>query len=252
MTDKPKRVSKVIVDGDVLVYRAAFATQDKPPQEAEDVIDQIMDYVIAKTVVFPHGSNFYCWLTGRGNFRYDIAKTQEYKGNRRDTVKPSHYNHVRDYLQEKWGAQVTEGCEADDAISIEAYSGPLDTTVIVSVDKDFDTVPCWRFNFTKDEFIKNTPESALRFFYEQVLTGDRVDAILGIYGVGPKKAQKILVDSTDEQEMFQKCVDAYKISTESALVNPEDRDQWAYERVLENCRLLHLQEYEGELWEPPF
>jgi len=233
---KPKRITKAIVDGDVLVYRSAFATQDKPPEEAEDVIDQIMDYTIGQTVVFPHGNNFYVWLSGKGNFRYDIAKTEPYKGNRRDQVKPTHYNHVREYLQSRWGAQVTKGCEADDAISIEAYKGDMDSTVIVSVDKDFDTVPCWRYNFTKDEWIKNTPESALRFFYEQVLTGDRVDNIKGIHGIGPKKAQKLLGDSTDEQELFQKCLDAY------------DGD---YDRVVENARLLHLQVYEDELWEPP-
>ena len=236
MMSKPKKITKVILDGDVLVYRAAFATQDEPPEEAEKVVDQIVDYVIGQTVVFPHGSNFYCWLTGKGNFRYQLAKTQEYKGNRRDTVKPSHYSHVREYLQTKWAAQVTEGCEADDAISIEAYKGDLESTVIVSVDKDFDTVPCWRYNFTKDEWIKNTPESALRFFYEQVLTGDRVDNIGGIHGVGPKKAQKILGDATTEEELFQKCLDAYNGD---------------YDRVVENGRLLHLQVREDELWEPP-
>jgi len=233
---KPDKITKVIVDGDVLVYRAGFSVQDKPPEEAEKVLDQIMDYTIGKTVVFPHGNNFYCWLTGKGNFRYDVAKTEEYKANRRDTVKPTHYQHCRDYLQSQWAAQVTEGCEADDAISIEAYKGDMSSTVIVSVDKDFDTVPCWRYNFVKDEFIENTPESALRFFYEQVLTGDRVDNIPGIHGIGPKKAQKLLGDATTEEELFRKCLDAY---------------EGDYERVVENGRLLHLQQWEGELWEPP-
>src|SRR6056297_2361676 len=94
MGQKPSKITKVILDGDVLVYRAAFSTQDKPPEEAEKVLDQIMDYTIGKTVVFPHGNNFYCWLTGKGNFRYDVAKTEEYKANRRDTVKPPTTNTV--------------------------------------------------------------------------------------------------------------------------------------------------------------
>jgi len=234
--EKPRKITKAIVDADVLTYRAAFATQDKPPEEAEDVIDQLMDYAIGQTVVFPHGNNFYVWLTGKGNFRYDIAKTEPYKGNRRDQVKPEHYQHARDYLQSRWAAQVTEGCEADDAISIEAYKGDMESTVIVSIDKDFDTIPCWRFNFTNGSWIKNTPESALRFFYEQVLTGDRVDAIPGLYGIGPKKAQKILGDATTEKELFKRCLDAYEGN---------------YDRVVENGRLLHLQVYEKELWEPP-
>jgi len=233
---KPKKITKCLVDADVVVYRSCFATQDKRKEEVEKVIDQLMDWFIDRTIVFTWGDNFKSHLTGVGNFRYDIAKTEPYKGNRRDQVKPTHYQHARDYLQSRWAAQVSEGCEADDAISIEAYKGDMDSTVIVSVDKDFDTVPCWRYNFVKDEFVENTPESALRFFYEQVLTGDRIDSIQGIYGIGPKKAQKILGDATTEEELFKRCLEAYEGN---------------YDRVVENGRLLHLQVYENELWEPP-
>jgi len=234
--ERPKRITKAIVDGDVLVYRAAFATQDKPPEEAENVINQLMDYVIGQTIMFPHGDNFFVWLTGRGNFRYDLAKTQEYKGNRRDNVKPAHYQHIREYLQTEWGAQVTEGCEADDAISIEAYRGDLESTVIVSVDKDMLTIPCWNFNFVTSTWVKNTHWESLLFLYEQILTGDRTDNIIGIHGIGPKKAQKILEGATTEKELFQRCVEAY---------------EGRVERVIENGRLAHLQKYEGEIWEPP-
>ena len=234
--EKPDRITKVIVDGDVLVYRAAFSTQDKPPEEAEKVLDQIMDYTIGNTVVFPHGNNFYCWLTGKGNFRYDIAKTEPYKGNRRDQVKPTHYQHARDYLQSRWAAQVSEGCEADDAISIEAYRGNLESTVIVSVDKDMLTVPCWNYNFVTNTWVKKTPWESLLFFYEQILTGDRIDNIIGIHGIGPKKAQKLLEGATTENELFDRCVKAY---------------EGKVERVIENGRLAHLQKYKGELWKPP-
>src|SRR6056297_2986269 len=236
MNQRPDKISKVLVDGDVIVYKSAFSKRSVTPEDAEGVVDEVMDYIIGQTVVFPHGNNFFCWITGKNNFRHRIAKTRDYKGNRRNSEKPVHYTHVREYLKERWGAQVTEGCEADDAISIEAYKGDLESTVIVSVDKDFDTVPCWRYNFTKDEWIKNTPESALRFFYEQVLTGDCVDNIPGIHGIGPKKAQKLLGNATTEEGLFKKCLDAY---------------EGDYERVVENGRLLHLQQWEGELWEPP-
>ena len=236
MTERPKQISKVLVDGDVMVYRSAFATQDKPPWETEDSLDQLLNYVVEETVSFPSDNNFKVYLTGKGNFRNDIARAAEYKGNRRDTTKPTHYLHAREYLIDKWGAIVVNGIEADDAIATEFMTGDADSTVIVSVDKDFDTIPCWRFNFTNKTWVQNTPESAIKFFYEQVLTGDRVDNISGIHGIGPKKAQKILEGSTSENELFQKCIEAYNGDVD---------------RVIENCQLLHLRRYDGELWSPP-
>ena len=236
MSEKPKNITKALVDGDVIVYKSAFSKRSVTPEDAEGVVDEVMDYIIGQTVVFPHGNNFFCWITGKNNFRHRIAKTRDYKGNRRNSEKPVHYTHVREYLKERWGAKVTEGCEADDAISIEAYKGDPKSTVIVSVDKDMLTVPCWNFNFTSGIWTKKTEWESLLFFYEQILTGDRIDNILGIYGVGPVKAQKILEGATTEEELFQKCLDAYDGN---------------YDRVVENGRLLHLQEWEKEIWEPP-
>ena len=236
MSEKPKNITKALVDGDVIVYKSAFSKRSVTPEDAEGVVDEVMDYIIGQTVVFPHGNNFFCWITGKNNFRHRIAKTRDYKGNRRNSEKPVHYTHVREYLKERWGAQVTEGCEADDAISIEAYKGDLESTVIVSVDKDMLTVPCWNFNFTSGIWTKKTEWESLLFFYEQILTGDRIDNIIGLYGIGEKKAQGILEGATTEEELFQKCLDAYDGN---------------YDRVVENGRLLHLQEWEKEIWEPP-
>lgn len=236
MSNKPKVITKALVDGDVIVYRSAFATQDKPPGETEDVIDQLMEHFINQTVVFPTEDNFKTYITGRGNFRYEIAKTAEYKGNRRDVAKPLHYQHARDYLMDKWDATLVEGKEADDAIATEAHIGSLETTVIISVDKDFNTVPTWRYDFAKGTWEYYDAWKSLLFFYQQILEGDRVDNIKGIKGVGPKKAQKLLEGATTEEELFQKCLDAY---------------EGDYDRVVENARLLHLQRYEDELWSPP-
>ena len=50
------------------------------------------------------------YLTGKGNFRFDIAKTL----NTRETVKdapakPIHLKHIRDYLTTKYEAIVSKG-----------------------------------------------------------------------------------------------------------------------------------------------
>jgi len=37
---------KVLVDGDIVAYRAAFSTQDMFPQDAESKVDDLMDYIL--------------------------------------------------------------------------------------------------------------------------------------------------------------------------------------------------------------
>ena len=77
---------------------------------------------------------------------------------------------------------------------------------------------------------------AFQLFYSQILTGDAVDNIIGLKGIGPKKAEKSLKGCTTVQELYKVCVDMYDGSEE---------------RVLENGRLLWLQRLEGQIWEGP-
>lgn len=248
---KPKTVTKCLVDADIVSYRAAAGTEGKSPRETEEKVDLLMEYIVGQTVVFPTGDNLECYLTGAGNFRYDVAKTAPYKGNRKDVPKPSNLPEARGYLQHKWGAIISEGEEADDLLSISATGKDPDTTVICTIDKDLLQVPCWHFNFVKNTWTKVSEDEGIKFFYTQVLTGDSADHIKGIHRVGPVKASKILEECTTEQELYKACVDAYATSSEALMVNPEDRPQWCVERVLENARLLWLRRYEGQLWEPP-
>lgn len=236
MTDRPKHVSLCAVDGDVICYRAAFATQGKMPFEAQDVVDQLMGYIISETVHFTTDDCFKVFLTGKGNHRYNIAVTAEYKGNRKDKPKPDNLQPARDYLVENYNTVITSGCEADDMIAMATVGHPPEETVIVSTDKDMKTVPCWMFNFVKGTYEFSSPWESLVFFYTQILTGDDADNIKGLMGIGPKKAAKILEGATTELELYERCVKAYEGNTA---------------RVLENGRLLHLQRFKGELWCPP-
>jgi len=235
-TSKPKTVTKCIIDADIISYRAAAGTEGKSPRETEEKVDLLMNYIVGETVVFPTDRNLECYLTGAGNFRFDVAKTAPYKGNRKDVPKPSNLPEARGYLQHKWGAIISEGEEADDLIAMAATMGDPKSTVICSIDKDFLTVPCWMFNFVKNTWVYSTDADARKYFYTQILTGDSADNIKGIFRVGPVKAGKILEGLTTEQELYDACVKAYEGDTE---------------RVLENARLLWLRRYEGQWWEPP-
>lgn len=241
-SERPIVFPYVGIDADIFKYRCSFATQDGTEKDCADSIDALMEYTIAETVIFDMGNNVSSFLTGKGNFRYDIAVTYDYKGNRKQADKPKHFEFAQEYLISEWNAELIEGMEADDALSIQATELG-EGYVIASTDKDLKTVPGWHFNPTKGEFLYMTEWESLQYFYEQILTGDRVDNIIGLYRVGPKKAQGILSECKTEEEMFDACLEAYK-SSPTLEGDP-------YDRLLENARLLHMLRYEGQLWQPP-
>lgn len=97
---------------------------------------------------------------GSTNFRIDVAKSHPYKGQRKEE-KPPFWEEVRNWVRDFHGAQVSSGCEADDDISIEAWSRHLEIQksgvelgswehkqlanfVVVSGDKDLGIIPGWR------------------------------------------------------------------------------------------------------------
>lgn len=226
---------KVIIDGDIIAYRAAFSTQDLLPQDAEAKVDELMGYILGETLVFYTTSDYEVYITGSGNFRYEIAKSYPYKGNRSGVDKPIHLSVTRDRLVNNWGAIVSEGEEADDLIAIAVTNyGP--NTVVASIDKDMLQLPCKHFNFTTGVRNNVSEFEGIKFFYKQILTGDRADNIVGLFRVGPVKAERILAGCKDEKSLWDAVLKAY------------DGDK---ERVVENARLLWLRRKEGELWEPP-
>ena len=180
---------KVLIDGDIVAYRSAFATQDLLPKDAEEKAEILLDYILEETLEFPTPDQYEIYLTGSGNFRHQVAKSYEYKGNRKSAEKPIHLYHIRQYMVDKFDAIVSEGEEADDLIAIEATRlGP--DTVVASIDKDMLQIPCHHFNFGKNEWKTVDDWSGLQFFYNQILTGDRADNIIGLYRVGPVKATR--------------------------------------------------------------
>jgi hypothetical protein len=179
------------------------------------------------------------YITGKGNFRNEIAVTAPYKGNRKDMKKPIHYDVIRAHLLDM-GAHLIQGMEADDAIAIKATELGHDNFVIVSIDKDLDQIPGHHYNFVKGEMYEVSEEEGLKNFYKQILTGDRVDNIIGIKGCGPVKAEKLIGPCKTEQEMFDVCVKAYN-----------DDGQNGVERTTENAHLLWLLRHPNQRYQPP-
>jgi DNA polymerase-1 len=158
---------------------------------------------------------------------------------------------MKRHLETAWGGESEKGLEADDLIGMAASSAVSSelSPIIVSIDKDFKTVPCRLYNPDKPELgvIEITSEQADYWFMYQTLTGDSADNYKGCPGVGPKKAEKLLEDKTTLYDMWQVVLKAYDSSGLSS------RHALTQARV---ARILRYGEYnfgmgKVKLWHPP-
>jgi hypothetical protein len=184
------------------------------------------------------------FLTGKGNFREEVATILPYKGNRVDNTKPIHTDAIKEYMKHAYDTVVVEGQEADDAMSIaqwEALRSGEDDTVICTIDKDLDMVPGMHFNFVTRESYYVDPEVAHVYFWRQMLTGDSTDNIPGIRGIGKKTAEKMIPWEASE-------IECYNVVRKTYEQHYEDK---ADDALLEVGRLLWMRSRENELWTPP-
>lgn len=198
-------------------------------------------------------SRFY--LTGRHNFREQIATLLPYKGQRSEFDRPTHYQAIRTYLEEVWKAEVVHNQEADDAIGIEAtrinsQEGNKEAAVIVSIDKDLDMIEGFHYNWVNGAKYKISKDQALRNFYKQMLVGDRVDNIPGVKGVGDVTAERILGDATKESALFD-IVRNYYHKTYPKGYELDGKVVDVDKALLEIGQLLYIRKQEGEIWQFP-
>ena len=202
MSQESKRPKLAIIDADIICYRVGFASEDVSEEVCMARVTKLVNEIVYQDLKC---DDYKAYITGKGNYRNELAVTEPYKGNRKDAKRPVHYQAIRTHLQ-RLGAELVEGSEADDAVATEATkTGGW----IVSIDKDLDQVAGWHYNFVKHEEYYVTEEEGLRNLFTQVLTGDRTDNIIGLKGIGPKKAEKLLQDCKTEREYYDACLKAY-------------------------------------------
>lgn len=139
------------------------------------------------------------------NWRMEVLPT--YKGNRDYSKRPAHLAAVKDYMESAWPSYRRDTLEADDIMGILSTMKGLPGNflkenpefsagtqkIIVSEDKDMQTIPGWLFNPAKDTKPRLiTPEEADRFHLYQTICGDTVDCYQGCPGAGPDKAHMAL------------------------------------------------------------
>jgi 5'-3' exonuclease len=172
-----------LIDADSMLY---YTLGQSTYEEAILKLDQDM-FKLLEEVRTPH---FAAITTPRTHFRKQIAKTKPYKGNRSGKKTPPIFYAVAAYARQEWGFYDVPGLEADDCMGL--YRN--ENTVICSPDKDvIRQLPGHHYNYGKGEWIQTTEDDAWEFLWTQAATGDSVDQIPGIQGVGPKTMEKVLL-----------------------------------------------------------
>ena len=131
-------------------------------------------------------------------------------------------------------AVAAEGEEADDYLAYTALTD--ESYVICSIDKDLLMIPGFHYNWKTDDFINQTYEGGLMLFFRQLLTGDRVDNIQGIKGIGPKRAEKLIDSSMPRHRWNDNVIAEYR---------KQYPDDWEA-KLQENLRLLWIRRKPGE------
>lgn len=219
-----------LIDADILLYEIGFAAEAGwqsagfPPFDyAANLLDQRIDNICAMVEATEPPILF---LTGKTNFRTEIAKLRPYK--ERASNKPFHYYNLKAYIKGKYDWRLQEGLEADDLMSIE-QTARGDATIICTRDKDLRAVPGWQYGWelgNQPQFgpkrvgdfgeirlsgdRKSIKGEGLLFFLSQCLTGDSVDTVPGLPRFGPVKAFDLLSPCVDTTEAFKCVLGAYK------------------------------------------
>lgn len=212
---------KALLDGDVLIYQAGFASDatakrawvdDGNDPEEFDIKEHhepwqyqrfLVKQMIQRLLDATNSTTYAVAISHPVNHRERMFP--DYKMNRDVTHKPFWHKEIKEYLLDEHGAVFSmAGDEADDLLGQWQMMALADDeeTVICSIDKDLDLIPGLHYNFSKTRaengvYDMEDPE-CFRLFYKQIITGDSTDNIPGIFKKRGIKASKKFLEPLDE------------------------------------------------------
>lgn len=203
------------------------------PEPIENALS-IVKSTLARITKNAKCENYHVVVSGKGNFRLDLPLPTQYKSSRSENIRPVLLKDCIDYLKHRHGAEVSEGCEADDVLQGYMYQGYIskERIVVASLDKDARHGPGWLFDWTKmdepefiegygglevslnDAGVKSVKGKGRAFLTYQILVGDPVDTYkpCELAGVkfGAMAAYKILGYLKSDKEAWEALVKKYR------------------------------------------
>jgi hypothetical protein len=186
---EPKRPDLVVIDGDIIAYRASaanekrfvrcvhketaeeveFDTLTKFREWAGDTKDDyevtpgqksgplenafhILNHMIQNITKACGTESYHIVVSGDDNFRLQLPLPTQYKDSRKESMRPLQLKDCKKYLINSHNAEVSVGVEADDVLVAYATAGNIQA----SIDKDANHGPFWLYNWdtmTEPEYI---------------------------------------------------------------------------------------------------
>ena len=194
----------LLIDADSIYFKAAVVadkmnlSDSRKERAARMKVDQFMFKMEHK---FPFAEKLVA-IGGSDNFRKTLFPN--YKANRPD--KSDEFAHIlqvsMQHMENRWEARRAHGMEADDLVSIWSSEAKEDgelIPIVAGIDKDLRQIPGEHYNYNKEIRDIVSEDEANRLLMLQCLTGDSIDNIPGILGMGPVKADKALGSTPKDQ-----------------------------------------------------
>lgn len=237
-----------LIDGDLIAYRCAASCQ-KQGVVVEDlgIAQARANNLLLNIKAAVDATEHSIFLSGGENFRKTIYP--EYKSNRDDQERPAYLEPLREWLVTEWGAKVTDGIEADDALGM----AQTPDTVICSLDKDLRQVPGWHYSWEivgtstlgkqwkkEASLIQVSEQEGMFNLYWQLVMGDAADNVPGYDGKMRQKVPKFLETPYEtmqglgaEIDIFEYVYDLYNCDLDRMLINGQclyvlrhEEDNW--------------------------
>lgn len=255
------------IDADIVAYRSAF-NAEKAVKWDEDLWtlwsseEEATHFAIATITNIwesfkelthdPIVTPVLCW-SHKNNFRKKIWP--EYKMNRKDQRKPLCLRRIRDRLGYVYQYNIEQdGYEADDIIGefitckdpyakLWDVDEPVNTqnnrAVCVTIDKDLRTVP--GLHYIDNKLVEITENEANLSWMCQTIAGDSVDNIIGVKGLGIKRAEKLLLNRIGDKEQWDVPPFDVKHMWDDVVLPTYEKHGYTNQQALLNARLTRIQ-----------
>ena len=261
-------MTQLLIDADFTLFQACSAVEREAvfTNEAGHAVhvlnsafDEALDTFTRAVENFKatlYGTEAILVFSGPNNFRKDLW--DGYKAHRKATRKPLCYWTIIDHLRQAGDYRVlSEDClEGDDYIGILATRPSSVRRVVISDDKDMQTLPNVEL-YRMGNLMQTTVDSAEEFWLYQTLMGDATDGYKGCPGIGDVGAKKVLAKPGDPwANVVQAYEDAYrkdKDPTKAKWLGMEPEELAVLNARL--ARILRHTDWEGNtrrpiLWTP--
>lgn len=205
-TDMAAKPPTLLIDGDEFIYKATTVNEVETRWD-EDIFTLHTDFSQCKRNLLTALGNIcealetrdiiFC-VSSPNNFRKTILPS--YKEARKSVRKPMAYKELLEYAKSIFPYVVWDGLEADDVMGVlatEPRPSGSNRRIMVSSDKDMQTVPGWLFR--QGELVQTSEKDADTYWLMQTLMGDATDGYKGCPGAGIKKAETVLADKSKTQ-----------------------------------------------------